>query len=368
MIGAFTVASMVISRLVNWAFNAAETALSTVYVENVIIPQYEKLDLYKVLLGFVKDRETRDKLIKLFREDPAAKRAYEFTEFLKNFNLNMAREAIGANIISPRAGEIATRLLSAISWSFGFGWLSWVALSPILGKLISEPTRQKLDELFPDKDLTKSEIEKLYRLGKFDENSVRLYLSKLGYKEEAINHIINILKSEKVDKERDLTKTDILRAYREGLIDANRATIELEKLGYSRDEINILLALEDRRKSVSKKVKEKELSTSTILKAYKENVIDRETAKEKLKRLGYDDEETEILLKLADLDKNVEKHVRNRDLTKTDILTAFRLGLLNFDMAKRYLMEIGYDEDEAELLLAITYVKYIMPKEQQKTP
>jgi len=368
MIGAISVSGMLISRLVNWAFNAAETALSTVYVEKVIIPQYEKLTLTDMVKGFIKDKHTQEKVLKLLEEDPEARRAKEFTEFLKNFNLTLAREAIGANIISPRAGEIAARLLNAISWSFGLGWLSWVALSPILGKLIADPTRQKLDELFPDKDLTKSEIEKLHKLGEFDDEDVKAYLSKLGYKERAIKYILKILKSEKVDKERDLTKTDILRAYREGLIDPLKAEEELIKLGYSRDEINILLALEDRRKSLSKKVKEKELSTSTILKAYKENVIDRETAKEKLKGLGYDDEETEILLKLADLDKNVEKHVRNRDLTKTDILTAFRLGLLNFDMAKRYLMEIGYDEDEAELLLAITYVKYIMPKEQQKTP
>lgn len=329
-------------------------------VTDQIAPLFDRVTLDWILDQWVTDPKQKD-MVKAMLNDPnALKPARDFVEFLKNWNKEIALKSMSLGIVAPEWGYMASRLLSALQWSYGLGWLSWVGMSPILNNLVAEPAEQALLAAFPRKKLTKSEVEKAFLTGLYDERKLRAELKAMGYTDQAIDTIIQIIHNTKLEKDRDLTKTDILRAYREGVIDAEKAKSSLVDLGYTPEEAEILLKLEEIKKQAGKKVKEKDLTTSQILQAYRYGVIpDRGTAKVLLMKIGYDEEEAELLLKIEDTKKQIQKHERGRDLSKTDILKALEQRLITPEEAVQMLVEIGYDRDEAELLVASTIVEVL---------
>ena len=325
---------------------------------HLILPEYEKLTLPEIVKKFVKDKEAQDKLIELFRKDPGMRRTSDFIDFLKDFNLTIAKKSLQMGVISPTWGHQVSQLLNAVSWSFGFGWLSWVGLSPILNKIIAEPASNALDVTFPNRDITKAEAEKLYELGYYDQDGLQRKLKEMGYRDEAIKLILEKIKLESQKKEKDLSKSDILRAFKKGIITESDARAKLMELGYSTEEVDLLIRIYTVNRDVQKKEKKRDLTTSQVLRAYRLNLIERYEAERMLDKLGYDKEEIKILLDAEDLRKNVDKHEKHRDLTATQIAKAFLLGLISFEEAKDRLKHIGYDEDEAELLLSIYYLQH----------
>jgi len=356
--GAPLLLAMLGKGLIDKFIGIVEREAGYLIATHLILPEYEKLTLPEIVKRFVKDKDAQDKLLELFRNDPGMRRTSDFIDFLKEFNLTIAKKSLQMGVISPTWGHQTSQLLNAVSWSFGFGWLSWVGLSPILNKIIAEPASESLDETFPNKDITKSEAEKLYELGYFDEVGLQRKLKEMGYKDEAIKLILEKIKLESQKKEKDLSKSDILNAFKKGIITESDARTKLMQLGYSTEEIDLLIRVYTVNRDVQKKEKKRDLTTSQITRAYRLNLVERYEAERMLSRLGYDRDEIKILLDAEDLRKNVDKHEKNRDLTATQIAKAFLLGLISFEDAKDRLKQIGYDEDEAELILGIYYLQH----------
>jgi len=349
--------SALVIHLVLKARKQIEATAGYLVATKLILPEWEKLKLENLVGEFIKDPQDRDKVIKLLREDKYLRRTQDFIDFLREFNLRITKTSLKMSIISPTWGYQTSQLLNAISWSYGFGWLSWIGLSPILNHLVANPASDTLSREFPEKGLTKSEIMKLYKQGKINEQTARMLLAEMGYTREAIDLTFLLTREEKVEKEKDLTKSEILKAYREGILSRDDVVIKLRALGYSDDEIQILLELNKDVKSIERKTRERDLSVTQIIKAYKLNLVTEEELREYLKKLGYDDREIEILIKIYTTEKEIEKHERSRDLSKSEIVNAFLLGLISFEDAKMRLKQLGYDDDEAELILAIAYLK-----------
>lgn len=84
-------------------------------------------------------------------------------------------------------------------------------------------------------------------------------------------------------------------------------------------------------------------------------ILDRPAVVVAYTDLGFDDIKaeamTEFTVRFVEGSRKVEK-VRERDLTKGDILGLFNDGLLEAPQAKSQLMDMGFDSNEAELLVA----------------
>ena len=273
----------------------------------IILPEYEKLTLSEITKQFIKNPEAQKKLEELFKDPEKLGRTEAFIEFLREFNLKIAKTSLAMGIVSPTWAYQTSQLLNAVAWSFGFGWLSWIGLSPILNNLVANPASTALQQTFPSKPATRSVVEYLYKHNIISKEQLVNYYIQEGYTDEAIQLFLKKLDEEKKEKPKDLTKTEILRAYR--------------------------------------------------LK-----VLDRAEAKARLIALGYSDDEAELLLDLEDLRHQLDKKERNRDLTKSDILSALKLGLIQPQEAKDLLISIGYDEDEAEFLVMLTLAKIHKPE------
>ena len=178
-----------------------------------------------------------------------------------------------------------------------------------------------------------------------------------------INRKKHFIKRDKLKAEKDIVKSDILNAYKIGLFDTEEAKQGLIALNYDEEEAKFLLDIQDFKKDLenkTKKSKEKNLSKADILKGLKEELISENDAKDQLVSIGYDEEESEFLITIALIKKKPkEKPVKiiDKKLSKADITKAFKEDVITRDQAHDRLLVVGFDEEEAEFILETEQVK-----------
>jgi len=91
---------------------------------------------------------------------------------------------------------------------------------------------------------------------------------------------------------------------------------------------------------------------------YALGIIEEEELRARLLELGYSLRDAERMIQFYKTYRMSDE----RDLTLTQIKTAYNYREINFDTAAAYLQDMGYDRDEAELILAIEDAK----KEQKR--
>jgi len=192
-----------------------------------------------------------DEDIEKLKKTSVWKKAEGFIKFLYNFNRAGADFVNTCWAIDPSLAGPAGRLFSALSWSYGYGWLSWIAMSPILSHEIADELNDTLQKIKRDRALRESVYERLFEEGILSEDEFRAYLRERGYSEKDIEAYITYVKTVKMREDKNLTKTDILRLYRENIIERELAKSLLMSIGYDENEAELLLTLEDIRKHAS---------------------------------------------------------------------------------------------------------------------
>jgi hypothetical protein len=86
-----------------------------------------------------------------------------------------------------------------------------------------------------------------------------------------------------------------------------------------------------------------------VRRMYRDGVLTREQVKRAYKDIGYDDEHAENLTVWT----TKQSLAKERDLTKTEIKTAYLQGEITQGEAIEHLQGLGYDEDEADLILTL---------------
>ncbi|MFH7904069.1 MAG: hypothetical protein QW409_03930, partial [Candidatus Aenigmatarchaeota archaeon] len=198
---------------------------------------------------------------------------------------------------------------------------------------------------------------KAFKSGLISEDIVKKYLKAKGYDDLTISLILVSAKEERTEDDKKLAKSEILTFFRYGLIDETEARNLLQSLGYDSNEVELFINFEKMRLTLGKKEVDKKLSKAEVLRAYRDKVISRIEAEELLARLGYDSNEINILLQLAEQTKTKEAKERKKDIARSDILRAFRLGIITRELAKNMMVQLGFSEDEAEFILKSAEVR-----------
>lgn len=99
------------------------------------------------------------------------------------------------------------------------------------------------------------------------------------------------------------TRVDLRRMYRIGVVDATYVFETYRKMGYDEETAKALTQFT----VVSEVEDEKQISKSDIINAYKDHTISREEAKSSLRAIGYSENATELILLIADNDIMKEK-------------------------------------------------------------
>jgi hypothetical protein len=238
-----------------------------------------------------------------------------------------------------------------------------------LGIIKEEDVMNKLKDLGVPEDLATLAIEsmynvpsdsviiKLYKGGKIERETALRLLRMNGYKREWAEWILEASTEERVEKDKDLSKSEVMRLRRYGIIDDNTFITFMKALGYDETEANYLLSLTKATIPTQEPPKPKTLTKDNIIRAFELGVIREDEARNMLKALKYDDTSINVLIELAKARVKKEPEELKRDLTKADVLKALRLGIIDRNEADAYLTALGYDERERAILLQFADIK-----------
>lgn len=171
-------------------------------------------------------------------------------------------------------------------------------------------------------------------------------LARSGVPADAAEAMLSEASAQKVAPERDLAKTEITRAYTDGLLQRDAAARALEDLGYDRDEVDLLIGLAEF--ADARRLRDARVNRIGTL--YRARKIDDAEAQGALASLGVEGEALSKYMALWD----VERELPTADLTEAQVRAAWRAAVVDEAYYTRWLTDHGYSSDEARIL-AETY-------------
>ncbi len=146
--------------------------------------------------------------------------------------------------------------------------------------------------------------------------------------------------------------TVILNAYDAKIGDRTLALAQLSRHGYSDFQSDYILRTHEAMRSEPKVTPARKLSQSTILDAYRTDILTETQAKARLKTLGYVDTDVTVILETFKRLIAQVPEVISKELSRSSIERAYQLGLITRTLAKTRLTTLGYTLSDAELLIA----------------
>lgn len=188
-------------------------------------------------------------------------------------------------------------------------------------------------------------VRRLFRLGVYTREQTLERLKWAGFSPEDREALVAAEELGDADANRDLTKTEIVALYTDQAIGRDDAQGMLIDLGYSETEVGWLLAIADLRRA-------KRYTDAVIARVragYVAYRLDPTDAASIMDQLHVPAAQREELINLWDL----ERLATTRGLTAAQIKAAVKKSLITQADGVERLMQQGYDQADAELLLKI---------------
>jgi len=196
-------------------------------------------------------------------------------------------------------------------------------------------------------------IQKNYVSGFWNRDAVVKKMGELGFGAEEIIDLVTVwdvqrelrVATEAERQQKDLTKSEVITGYRDGLLTEAEARSDLHDLGYDDDESHMLVRIAD---AANAKATRAELEAS-LRALYVAGRIGDGDARSRLAAGGVTVARSDALLgKWAD-----EVRARTPTLTVAQVQTALKRGLIDDADADLRLTAIGYQEIDRAILIAI---------------
>lgn len=146
---------------------------------------------------------------------------------------------------------------------------------------------------------------------------------------------------------------DLVARYKNGWITPEGVIAELISLGMPEAKANELFQTKISKAAVERVAKERDLTLTQIYKGVKVNKIERPDALDLIMGLGYDKAESSLLLDIYAPEDETASAAKARELTKSDVKAALKVGELNESQALEKLLELRYTPEDANILLNI---------------
>lgn len=146
-----------------------------------------------------------------------------------------------------------------------------------------------------------------------------------------------------------LTRVDLRRIYELGLISDDELLARLMELGYSKKDAELMLEFYKAYKHSANR----DLTVSMTLKAYLRGLMTREDCKSYLQYLGYDEDEAELIISLEE-EKMKEERL---DDAIDSAVYRFSRGLIDEERLRLILTDLGLPEAEKELIVEKAYLE-----------
>ena len=156
------------------------------------------------------------------------------------------------------------------------------------------------DRMATERDLTKTDILRLVKTSIITLAQATSMLKDLGYDDNEASYLIALQLYQPEIELKELTQAQILKAYRLEVMTRGQAKTALLNEGYGESAVETLLKLEDINLADNKVVKqaERDLSRTDIVKAIALEIITKEVGYQYLAYLGYSDWEIQVIFAL----------------------------------------------------------------------
>ena len=196
------------------------------------------------------------------------------------------------------------------------------------------------------------DVRRMYAAGVLNRDEVKRSYLDLGYDNDKASKMTDFTIVYTTKKEKGLSKSDLLGAFTSNLVSETDCLRELMEIGYSESDSKILIL----RAKFGKFKAKKELSLGNVKKMFMTGLYDETAVIEHLAVLRVQSDEMADLMDLWKIEKEakrkVESGLREKDLTKSDILGSYKDGIISEKQCEIELIELGYDTAEAGVLVA----------------
>ncbi len=146
---------------------------------------------------------------------------------------------------------------------------------------------------------------------------------------------------------------DLLARFKNGWISLDEVKSELTALGMPAARVDEMIETKIKKAEPERLANERDLTKSDIYKGIKADRITRAEGLDLLMDLGFDEDEADVLLDTNVPEDITDKVVAQRELTKADILKGLKTKVLTRDQARERLMGLRYSPADADFLLKI---------------
>ena len=193
--------------------------------------------------------------------------------------------------------------------------------------------------------VSRIDIRRMFRLGVVDRARVERTYRDLGYTPEDAGALTEFVVRDAVAADRELPRETVIAAYRDRLIGRDEALEELEALGFDSDQAEFFLDQVDLR--VEQQLAG--LAEDIIERDFKSGAISEPAARSQLTELGFPDSRIALLLDLWAR----QAAVKGRELTPAQLLRLWRAGTISEPVLRQRLDLLGYNEGDAGYLISL---------------
>ncbi|NVM22459.1 MAG: hypothetical protein HWN68_11845 [Desulfobacterales bacterium] len=217
-----------------------------------------------------------------------------------------------------------------------------------------------LDQEDTIRELTQSHIEDAFITNVLSVEETRHALLMEGWSGYAIDVLIRTWQAKKRPKALNLNRTNVVNAWLSGAINEVKARELLRKAGYTTEAIDVIIDdVKIRHPEIPefpKPLIPPKLPLGVLREALIDTVIDESTARSRLLDAGWVEADIDIMVATWLAAAEVE----GRELSETAIRNAFSAGVISEDEAYIHLAELGFDPDESSILIS-TWIAEVQP-------
>jgi hypothetical protein len=203
-----------------------------------------------------------------------------------------------------------------------------------------------------------SDLSTRYGKGWITSDNVKSELATAGLDPKIADRVYQwIVKqsaTERVTTEKGLTKAEIVKGVKKGTITRTEGEGLIVDMGYDAKEAKFIMDINIPVGETATEVKQKELTKSDILNAYKLGQIDEADTVSGLMSIRYSEDDAIFLLNLTIATLNKIAEVKARDLTKADIIKGVKNGVISQEEGYLMLLNIGYTDDQSIFILTVS--------------
>jgi hypothetical protein len=200
---------------------------------------------------------------------------------------------------------------------------------------------------------TRVDARRMWDLGVLDDAQLLKSYTDLGYDDE---HAKNMTTWTKLY----VLTPQLIAQYKNGWISQSDVIGQLKGLGLSDERAEWVYKTKFQNESAARTTAQKDLTLAQIIKGVKKGKITRAQGADLLVDMGYDLQEATFILDVEIPDDETDVAVKTRELTKADILSGLRQETITQDQAREKLVAIRYTPSDAQYIVQV-YMASITP-------